>query len=186
VAGLSDSQGVNQCMAHIEPGMGHQHVRRIYRPAQGLLTQPPPPEVNHGKRVDIHRSLELSQTNRQWKVSNQGTGRGRHVQQALQLLTQGEDGDQETCSDHKSEVAGYHVLQTTVHACTHWSLPKTVRPTRERQMLVVPWWRQDGSQDAGTHLPPRQRLERPAKDTMEGTVKGDGLENGQMQTRADH
>ena len=57
---------------------------------------------------------------------------GRQVQQALQLQTQGQDGDQETCSDDKREVAGYQVLPTKVRACTDWSLPKTVRPPRGR------------------------------------------------------
>jgi len=53
-------------------------------------------------------------------------------------------------------------------------------------MLVV--WRrrrQDGGPDAGTLLPPLQPVERRAESTMEGCGKGDGLESGQMQTRAD-
>jgi len=45
--------------------------------------------------------------------------------------------------------------------------------------------RQDGGPDAGTPLPPLQPVERPATDTMEGGGKSDGLEGGQMQTRAD-
>ena len=79
------------------------------------------------------------------------------MQQALQLQTQGQDRDQETCSDDKCEVAGYQILKTKVRACTHWSLPETVRPPRGRQMLMVRWWqRQDGGPDAGTPLPPLQ------------------------------
>jgi len=105
------------------------------------------------------------------------------VQQALQLQTQGQDGDQETRADDKREVAGYQVLQTKVRACTHGSLPKTVRPPRGRQMLVVRRRRQGGP-DAGTPLLPLQPVERPATDTMEGGGKSDRLESGQMQTRA--
>jgi hypothetical protein len=37
----------------------------------------------------------------------------------------------------KREIAGCQVLPTKVRACTHWSLPKTVRSPRGRQMLVV-------------------------------------------------
>jgi len=108
------------------------------------------------------------------------------VQQALQLQTQGQGGDQETYPDDKRKVAGYQVLQTKVRACTHWSLPETVRPPRGRQMLVVRRWRrQDGGPDAATPLPPLQPVESPATDTMEGGGKRDGLEGGQMQTRAD-
>jgi len=51
-------------------------------------------------------------------------------------------------------------------------------------MLVVRRRRQDGP-DAGTPLPPLQPVERPATGTMEGGGKSDGLESGQMQTRAD-
>jgi len=106
------------------------------------------------------------------------------VQLALQLQTQGQDGDQETRSDDKRELAGYQVLQTKVRACTHWSLPETVRPPRGRQMLLVRRRRQDGP-DAGTPLPPLQPVERPATGSMEGGGKSDRLESGQMQSRAD-
>jgi len=106
------------------------------------------------------------------------------MQQALQLLTQGQDGDQKTRSDDKREFAGYRVLQRKVRASTHWSLPKTVRPPRGRQMVVARRRRQDGP-DAGAPLPPLQPVERPATGTMEGGGKSDGLESGQMPTRAD-
>jgi len=106
------------------------------------------------------------------------------VQQALQLQDQGNDGDQETGFDDKREVAGYQVLQMKVQACTHWSLHKTVRPPRGQQMLVVRRQRQD-SPDAGTPLPPLQPVQRPATGTMKGGGKIDGLEDRQMQTRAD-
>jgi len=92
------------------------------------------------------------------------------VQQALQLKTEGQDGDEETHSNNKHEVAGYQVLQTKVRACTHWSLPKTVRPPKGRQMLVVRRRRQD-SPDAGTPLPPLQLVETTATGTMEGGGK---------------
>ena len=52
-------------------------------------------------------------------------------------------------------------------------------------MLVVRRWRQDGGPDAGTPLPPLQPLERPAENTVESGGKGEGLESGQMPTRAD-
>ena len=107
------------------------------------------------------------------------------MQQGLHLQTQGQDGDQETCPNNKCEVTGHQVLQTKVQPCTDWSLPETVSPARGRQMLVVRWQGQDGGQDAGTPLPPLQSVERPTKDTMESGGKGDGLESGQMQTRAD-
>jgi len=44
---------------------------------------------------------------------------------------------------------------------------------------------QDCGPDAGIPLPPLQPVERPATDTMEGGGKSNGLESGQMQTRAD-
>jgi hypothetical protein len=55
-----------------------------------------------------------------------------HVQtfSPLQLQTQGQSGDQETYPDDKREIAGCQVLPTKVRACTHWSLPKTIRPPR--------------------------------------------------------
>jgi len=104
------------------------------------------------------------------------------MQEALQLQTQGPDWDHVTCSDEKREVADYKVLQTKLRACTHWSLPKTVRPPRERQMLVVPWLRQDSPD--GTPVPPMQLVERPATGTMEGSGINVGLESRRMQTRA--
>ena len=106
------------------------------------------------------------------------------MQQALQVQTQWQDGDQETRSDDKREVVGYQVLQTKVQACTHWSLPETVRPPRGQQMVLVRWRRQDGP-DAGTPLPPLLPVERQATGTMEGIGTCDGLESGQMQTPAD-
>jgi hypothetical protein len=106
------------------------------------------------------------------------------MQLALQVQTQGQDGDQETRSDDKREVSGYQVLQTKVRACTHWSLPKTVQPPRGRQMLVVRLRRQDGP-DTGASLPPLQPVERPATGPIVGGGKSDGLESGQMQTCAD-
>jgi len=118
------------------------------------------------------------------EVSSQGKVGGQEVQSAPQLQTQGQDGDQETRSNNKHEVAGYQVLQTKVLACTHWSLPETVRPPRGRQMLVVRRPMQD-SPDVGTPLPPLQPVERPATGNMEGDGKSDGLESGQMHTRAD-
>jgi len=48
-------------------------------------------------------------------------------------------------------------------------------------VLVV--WRDSGP-DAGAPLPPLQPVERPAESTLEGGGKGDGLESGQMPTRA--
>jgi hypothetical protein len=51
-------------------------------------------------------------------------------------------------------------------------------------MLVVRPRRHDGGPVAGTPLPPLQPVERPAKNAMEGGGKGDGLESGQMPTRA--
>ena len=108
------------------------------------------------------------------------------MQQALQLQSQGQDGDQQTCSNDKREVAGYQVLQTKVRACTYWSLPKMVSPPRGQQPLVVlRRQRQDGGPHAGTPLPPLQPVERSATDTMDGGGKSNGLESGQMQTRAD-
>jgi hypothetical protein len=44
--------------------------------------------------------------NLQRKVKSQGKVGGLQVQQALELQTQGQDGDQETCSDDKLEVIG--------------------------------------------------------------------------------
>jgi len=48
------------------------------------------------------------------------------------------------------------VLPTQVWACTHWSLPETVQPSRERQILGVRRRRQDGCPDTGTPFPPLQ------------------------------
>jgi len=80
----------------------------------------------------------------------------------------------------------YSYGQSTYQLNTSRITQDTVRPPRGRQMLVVRRWRrQDGGPDAGTPLPPLQPVERPATDTMEGGGKSDGLESGQMQTRAD-
>jgi len=48
-------------------------------------------------------------------------------------------------------------------------------------VLVV--WR-DSDPDAGAPLPPLQSVERPAESPLAGGGKGDGLESGQMPTRA--
>jgi len=48
-------------------------------------------------------------------------------------------------------------------------------------MLVVC---RDSGPDAGAPLPPLQPVERPAESTLESGGKGDGLESGQMPTRA--
>ena len=109
----------------------------------------------------------------------------RQVQQALRLQTQGQDRDQESCPNDKCEVAGHQVPQTEVREGIHWSLPETVWPPTGRQMLVVWRDRQEGGPDAGTPLPPLQPVERPANDTTQAGGKGDSLESGQMQTRAD-
>jgi len=107
---------------------------------------------------------------------------GRQVQQALQLQTQGQGGDQETYPDEKREIDGRQVLLTEVQACAHSSLLKAVRPLRRRQMLVV--WRECGL-DAGAPLPPLEQIERPAEDTLEDSGTDNGLESGQMPARAD-
>ena len=104
------------------------------------------------------------------------------MKQALQLQTQGQDGDQETCSDDMHEVAGCQILPTKVRACTHWSLRKMVQPPRGRQMLVV---HRDSGPDAGAPLPPLQPVERPAKCPLESSGRGDGLESRLMPPRAD-
>jgi hypothetical protein len=52
------------------------------------------------------------------------------VQQALQLLTQGQGGDQETYPDEKRKIAGRQVLLTEVGACAHWSRPEVVHQPR--------------------------------------------------------
>jgi len=104
------------------------------------------------------------------------------VQQALQLQTEGQGGDQETYPDDKGEIAGRQVLPTKVRACVHWILPKAVRPPRRQQMLVV--WRDCGP-DAGAPLPPLQQMERPAEDTLENSGTDNRLESGQMPARAD-
>jgi hypothetical protein len=97
------------------------------------------------------------------------------VQQALELQTQVQEGDKETCSDDKRDVGGYQVLRTKVRAFTRWSLPKTFRPPRGRQVLVVC---RDSCPDAGAPLPPLRPVERPAECTLEGGGKGDGWKAG--------
>ena len=138
----------------------------------------------HGDRAAIHLGLEYGQTDLREKVISQSGVGSRQVQQALRLQTQGQGGGQEIYPNDKREITGRQVLQTKVWACTHWSRPETVWPSRGRQILVVRWRRQDGGPDAGTPLPPLQPVERPAKNPMEGSWKGDGLESGQMPTRA--
>jgi len=95
---------------------------------------------NHSETAAVHLGLKESLKNLRGKVSNQSDVGGRQLQQELQLQTQWQEGDQETCPDDKCEVAGHQVLQTKVRACAHWSLLKTVRPSSRRQMLLV-WWR---------------------------------------------
>jgi len=48
-------------------------------------------------------------------------------------------------------------------------------------MLVVC---RDSGPDAGAPFPPLQPVESPAEGTLESGGKGDGLESGQMPTRA--
>jgi len=50
-------------------------------------------------------------------------------------------------------------------------------------MLVVRRRKQDGP-DAGTSLPPLQPMEKPAENALERGGKSDGMESGQMPTRA--
>jgi hypothetical protein len=83
----------------------------------------------HGDRAAIHLGREYGQTDLRGKVSSQsGVGR-RQVRLALRLQTQGQGGGQETYPNDKREIAGLQVPQTKVRVCTHWSLPKTVRPS---------------------------------------------------------
>jgi hypothetical protein len=44
--------------------------------------------------------------------------------------------------------------------------------------------RQDGGPEAGTSLPPLQPMERPAEDALERGGESNGMESGQMPTRA--
>jgi len=104
------------------------------------------------------------------------------VQQALQLQTHGQGGDQETYPDDKCETAGRQVLPTNVRACAHWGLPKPVRQLRRRQMLVM--WRDYGP-DAGAPLLPLQQMETLAEDSLENSGTYNRLESGQMPARAD-
>ena len=55
---------------------------------------------------------------------------GPQVQQALQLQTQGQGGDQETYPNDKRNAAGRHVLRAKVRACAQVGLCKTVRPPK--------------------------------------------------------
>ena len=64
------------------------------------------------------------------KVGSEGGVGGLQVQQALQLQTQGQSGDQKTYPDDKRDITGCQVLPTEVWAYAHWSLPKAVRPPR--------------------------------------------------------
>jgi len=51
-------------------------------------------------------------------------------------------------------------------------------------LSVVRRRRQDGGPDAGTPLPPLQPMERPAKNALERGGESNGMESGQMPTRA--
>jgi len=104
------------------------------------------------------------------------------VQQAPQLQTQGQVGDQETYPDDKREIAGGQILLTELWTCAQWSLPKAVRPPRRRQILKV-WW--DFGPDLGAPLLPLQQMERPAEDTLEDSGTENRLESGQKLARAD-
>jgi len=86
-------------------------------------------EGGHGDRAAVHLGREYGQTDLRGKVSSQSEVGSRQVRPALRLQTQGQGGDQETYPNDKCEIAGRQVLQTKVRACTHWSLPKTVRPS---------------------------------------------------------
>jgi len=143
-----------------------------------------PCKGGHKDRTAVHLGLEYAQTDVRGKVSSQSEVGHRQVQQALRLLTQGQSAVEEIYPNDKREIAGRQVPQTKVRECTHWSLSKTARPSRGRQMLVVRRQRQDGGPDAGTPLLPLQP-ERLAKNIMKGSEKGNGLESGQMPTCAD-
>jgi len=68
-----------------------------------------------------------------------------------------------------------------VWARAHGSIPETLRTPRRRQVLVV---RRDDNTDAGAPLSPLQPVERPSENALESGGEGDGLESGQMPTRA--
>jgi hypothetical protein len=80
----------------------------------------------------------------------------------------------------KGEITERQVVHAKVRVCTHWTVPKTVGPSRGQQILLVRWHRQNGIPQAGTYLLPMQLVERPGKKAMEGIESGYKLERGQM------
>jgi hypothetical protein len=159
VAVFSDSQATIRQSVHPELGPVQRLVRRIKRRAQKLRAHsiatefhsvpshsciPKNEEVDHKARLapDAGGSKVIerpytSASNGARPISEARSAAKAKWEadkcsklQSPQLTTQGQSRDQETCSDDKHEVAGYHVLPIKVRACTDRSLPKTVRPPR--------------------------------------------------------
>jgi hypothetical protein len=109
------------------PGALWHPPKRRSRPSAELS---PRRKRKYSDNAAIHLILEMGQTNRRGKIGSSGGVGGRQVQQALQLLTQGQGRDQETYPDDKCKAAGRQVLPTKVRSCARAGLPTTVRPPR--------------------------------------------------------
>jgi hypothetical protein len=106
------------------------------------------------------------------------------MQQTSRLQAERQSWEQETHPNEQCEASGSQILSTEVRTCASGHVPKTVRTPRRRQMLVVRRRKQDSGLDAGTSLPPLQPMERPAENALERGGESDGMESGQMPTRA--
>jgi len=212
VALFSDSQAAIRRTAHLELGPGHRLARRINRRAQALLAHgiateihlvtvhsgiPRNEEADHQAKVARDTSGIMA-TERPYTSASNRAGRIAEERSAATAKWKAEKWSKHfryrlkgaTGTKRPVPMASMKLLATRFYRakcgqCTHWSLPETVRQPRGRQMVVLRWRSHDGGPDAGTTLPPLQPVERPEKDTMEGGVKGDGMESWEMQTCAD-
>ena len=96
------------------------------------------------------------------------------------------------CTDTQNQVVDYilHVLDTDRTTIFHLSRRKMIsaivelQPPNPDTVQPIVKRKQDGGPDAGTSLPQLPPMERPAENALERGGKSDGMESGQMPTRA--
>jgi len=108
------------------------------------------------------------------------------VQQTSQLQAERQSWEHETHPNELCEVPDSQILPTEVQVCASGNILERIWTPRSRQMLVMRWRRQGGSphQHAGTPLPPLQLMKGPANDALDRGGESNGMESGQMSTRA--
>jgi len=102
---------------------------------------------------------------------------GQQVLQTLQIWTDGQRWEQETCPYDKHEIVGDKIVENEERACAGWNVPKAVWIPRGGQVLVV--WKQNAA-EACVSLPPLQPVERPTDSALEAGWNGPEMDRGQI------